>query len=1012
MILASESEEPTVAAHTSLHAEVLTILSDNCFACHGPDGAKRKAGLRLDTPEGLLAVTKHGAAVVPGNAALSRVIQRIEDTADPMPPESHPALSEKQKQTLRQWINAGAVQPQHWAFVPPRRIQAPEVKQSTWTRNLIDSFILARLEREKIAPAEQANRWTLVRRVYLDLTGLPPTPEQAQAFVRDTRADAYERLVDRLLASPRCGEHLARFWLDLSRYGDTHGLHFDNYREAWPYRDYVIRSFNDNKPLDRFLTEQLAGDLLPGATTEQRVATGFLRNQTSTGDIDSIPEEEARFMAVSGMTETVATATLGLTLGCAKCHDHKYDPLTQRDYYSLFAFFNSNEGVPYDFGAAYPHPAMAVPTSAELLRDYLSRVKIADIEKKIADQVARIDAKIGAGPSQPQPRAPRDYVWIDDQPEKAEYVRFEAPPEDCHFTDDPQYPILSGKQSLRMSGNSQMLFWISKLKPTLIVGKGDHLVAHVWIDPDSPPRQLILEWLTDDWNHRAFWGEHLILQGKLGTPSLRRMGEMPEGGKWVRLEVPAQLVGLTPGTEVRGVGLRQIQGSVFWDKIGSRTCLALEPTQYAQFVDWEVEQRNQQGHHLPPSVRQALLLKHDQRTNPQQKLLRDHFLVHACSTTCQNFTPLVRQLREAERELEDLHEKMPRSLVFQETTTPRPAHVHRRGEWNLPLEKVKREVPAVFSQLHPQVRRDRLGLAHWLTQRENPLASRVAVNRLWQQVFGHGIVRTPEDFGLRGAAPHHPELLDRLAVDFQLSGWDIKRMLRQFVLSATYQQSARLRPELTVKDPQNHLLARSSRVRLDAEVLRDQALLIGGLLVERIGGPSVKPPQPGGISEAVATGSSNTRFHVSDTAVDKIYRRSAYTFWKRTAHSPQMSVLDAPSRETCVCRRERTNTPLQALLLLNEEQFVEAAKALALRVRENKDLKTQLTQIFLCAVTRPPTASELRELRSSYEAHLQHYRKHRDLVRQLANDQATPEFAALWAVAGTVLNLDEVWNRP
>jgi len=712
------------------------------------------------------------------------------------------------------------------------------------------------------------------------------------------------------------------------------------------------------------------------------------------------------------MAETTAAVFMGMTMNCARCHDHMYDPLTQNDYYRFYAYFNNNEGPPFDFGAAYPYPAVAVPTQQELTADYHLRIRIAELQKSMQEKAAKLPSDAGMG----RPRStvlvePYEKIWLDDEPRLAEYSRFEAPIEDCFFAEGPNHPVLSGKQSLAMRGGNQQLFWISKFKPTMIVGEGDVFFVHVWIDPAHPPRELVVEMLSSAWEHRAFWGEDLAYQGKLGTSSRLPMGKVPEAGRWIRLEIPAQDIGLKPGTEVTGIGLRQFQGSVYWDKIGLKTRLPGADDACDTFANWIQLQELQHGGHLPSELRAIVRKKGNARTPEELGRLRNHYLMYACTTTRSRFSEEIRELEQVEFDLALLHSRMARTLVFQEASTERTTHFHQRGEWDRPGEKVQRGTPDFLPAFNSSMPNNRLGLAQWLTHPDHPLTARVAVNRFWQQIMGSGLVRSGDDFGMRSERFAHPELLDWLAAEFRNSGWDVKHLVRFVVTSAAYRQSAQLSPAMANRDPENRLLARSHRARLDAEVIRDQALALSGLLVDRQGGPSVKPPQPPGVWESVATRNSNTKVFRGDTEPEKIYRRSMYTFWKRTAHSPQMSLLDAPSRETSVCCRERTNTPLQALLLLNEAQLFEAARGLA---RRASNTSNPLETMFESATVRPPTSFERTELQRGYEQHREYFEQHPDLVARMfpSDSTADSKLAALTMVANLILNLDELLNRP
>jgi mono/diheme cytochrome c family protein len=776
----------------SYDRDIRPILADNCFACHGPDAKQRKAKLRLDTRSGALAELRSGGhAIVPGKADESVLIERIssDDPSQQMPPKkSGKHLTAAQTELLRRWIADGASYTVHWAFVPPMRHALPKVHSRAETRNgagagnAIDAFIFARLEREGLQPSPQADQVTLIRRVTLDLTGLPPTPAEVDAFLADTSPNAYEQLVDRLLRSPRYGEHMARFWLDAARYGDTHGLHLDNYREMWPYRDWVIKALNDNKPYDRFLIEQLAGDLLPKPTLDQIVATGFNRCHVSTSEGGSI-EEEVYVRNVIDRVDTTGTVFLGLTVGCARCHDHKFDPIKTKEFYQFFAFFNSMDGPALDGNAARPAPTVSVPSAEQTAQLERLRQAVASIREQIDDETAQA-------------------------------------------------------------------------------------------------------WHTKEYTRIA---------------------------------------------------------------------------------------------------------------------------------------PLCRQIAALDKQRQHIEKDIPATLVFKERATPRKAYVLKRGEYDQRSEQVGRDTPRFLPPLPEKAPRNRLGLAQWMLSPDHPLTARVEVNRLWQQCFGTGLVKTSEDFGTQGESPSHPELLDWLAVQFRDDGWNIKAMMKRIVMSATYRQSSRVSKDRLMKDADNRLLSRGPRFRLDAEMLRDQALFVSGLLVEKLGGPSVKPPQPAGLWEAVGYTGSNTKNFVPDRGREKVHRRSMYTFWKRTAPPPQMNTFDAPSRESCLVRRERTNTPLQALLLMNEPQFIEAARTLAERTMKQggATLEARLVSMFRLTTARRPDAKELTVLTTSYQEHLATYRRDTAKAKQLISvgerkPDATlnaSELAAWTMIANLLLNLDEVLSK-
>lgn len=818
--------------------DIRPILTVKCYACHGPDETKVKGDLRLDSAEAAYRKNDEDrTALVPGKPEESEVVRRIFTTKASKimpPPKSHKALTDNEKQLIKQWIAEGAHYKTHWAFNPPVKPQLPTIKNKTWPRNPIDAFILARLEKENLEPSAAASKTTLLRRVTLDLTGLPPTLAEVDAFLADTSPQAYEKVVDRLLQSPRYGEHMARYWLDAARYGDTHGLHLDAYREMWPYRDWVVRAFNNNMPFNQFIIEQLAGDLLPKATTDQLAATGFLRCHVTTSEGGTI-EEEAYVRNVGDRIDTNGVVFLGLTLNCARCHDHKYDPVAMKDYYQIFAFFNNLDGGPMDGNAPRHAPWIKVGPPEQLAKLNALQQQVGTLQKKLADELAKLTA---------------------DQTIEAEEKA-----------------------------------WAAKERKK-----------------SSAPKEIVA----------------IIKQD------------------------PAK------------------------------------------------------------------------RNDAQKKQLREHFLTRVFAKTQPTFTSLQADLEKAIKARDQLDGQIPTTLVFRERSDPRPSYILKRGEYDKRQDKVGRAVPAFLPPMPKDLPLNRLGFAQWLTAPNHPLTGRVAVNRFWQQIFGTGIVKTSEDFGNQGEPPSHPELLDWLTTQFVADGWNVKETLKRIVTSATYRQASRLTKDRLARDPDNRLLSRGARHRLDAEIVRDQALAVSGLLVDKIGGPGVKPPQPAGLWEAVAYPSSNTARFTADTEHEKVHRRSLYTFLKRTAPPPQMAALDAPNRESCLVRRERTNTPLQALLLMNETQFIEAARHMAERaLKQGGTAEDRVRFLFRLATARTPEASEMHELLAVYKDHLAEYTRDAKAAQQLisigtirpATTMNASEWAAWTMVANLILNLDEVVTK-
>jgi mono/diheme cytochrome c family protein len=1016
-----QSGEPAI----DFNRQIRPILSDNCFACHGPDEKTRKAKLRLDTKEGIFGkLRSEGIAVVPGKADESRLLDRIE-SHDPNavmpPPKSGKTLKPEQIALLKKWIDQGAPYTTHWAFEAPKKSAVPQTNKPDWVRNPVDAFILAEMQRHDLEPSAEAGKTMLIRRVTLDLTGLPPTPEEVDAFLADKSNDAYEKVVDRLLKSPRYGEHMARFWLDAARYGDTHGLHLDNFREMWLYRDWVIKAFNDNKPYNQFLIEQLAGDLLPNATLDQQIATGFNRCHITTNEGGSIAEE-VYVRNVVDRVDTTGTVFLGLSVGCARCHDHKFDPIKTREYYQLFAFLNNLDGNPLDGNAALPPPVVKVPTAEQTTALNKLDERRAEVQQKIAAAVAQVKYDDSGDAKEPAPLKRADYVWIDDTLPKGAKPVFEGHADgQWQFVGKPDHPVFSGEKSHQHTAKGQSQHFFTEANPGLRVGEGDVLFAYVYLDPKQPPREVMMQWNTGEWKHRAYWGENLVAFGKDKSPERLHLGKLPKAGEWVRLEVPAAKVGIAPGSIINGWAFTQFDGNIYWDNAGIVTQTPQGEQNFDTFTSWLAVEKAAGGGNLPKPLQDALKLDHAKRSEQQQRELRDYFITHAWTKTRSTFDPLIKQLAAIDKERDAIDKQLPATLVWKERADIRPAYILKRGEYDQRGEQVERGTPAFLPPLAEQAPRNRLGLGQWLASPAHPLTARIQVNRLWQQVFGTGLVKTAEDFGAQGERPSHPELLDWLAVQFVEEGWDMKAMMKRLVMSATYRQTSKVTKDRLTKDAANRYLSRGPRYRLDAEMLRDQALAVSGLLVEKVGGPSVKPPQPSGLWEAVGYVTSNTAKFTPDTGHEKVHRRSMYIFWKRTAPPPMMAIADAPSRESCLVRRERTNTPLQALLLLNEPQYVEAARVLAEQALKqgNEKPEERIAFLFKRVTARVPDAREMAVLLETYKTHLATYQQDVEKAKKLiAVGETKPDAAlnpsevAAWTmIANLLLNLDEVLNK-
>jgi hypothetical protein len=997
--------------------------------------------LRLDIQEGAFAARKNGHPVVPGKPDESLIIKRIysNDPGFRMPPVfAHKTLTQEQKDIVRRWIEQGAKWSQHWAFIPPIKSAPPQVKQAAWPRNAMDRFVLARMEAKNLEPTPQADRRTLIRRVTLDLTGLPPAPSEVEAFVNDKSPNAYEKVVDRLLASPHYGEHRARYWLDAARYADTNGYHFDNYREMWPYRDWVIRAFNDNIPFNRFALEQLAGDLLPNATLDQKVASGFERNSETTDEGGAIlPEVEA--MIAKDRADTAGTVFMGLTVGCATCHDHKFDPISQKDYYSLTAFFRNTTQPIMDMNVRDTPPAIHVPLEA--YRNQWQQLTAAQPQLQQTFANAREDAlrSIDSWLDKVRPQA-RSYA-PEGQVERVDMAAVETNAAVEKFV-APEVDGTALKFKKEGSAAIPAVEAFEYNKP---------LTISAWIYmPDTKDTQTVmsqLETLTDKDGNKKHKGWVIrIDKGNLGlydhAPALYFNGPDGKGisarpipavkfkpNSWFHLVVSYDGSGYARGIDMYINGEPVVVADRPEDiprlttSMTANVPLTLGHDDDKQFfegggiADVRILNRiagpqDAESLYLASRAVAAAAKSSDQLTTDEKFAVASFYT----STINPQTATLASQVRETEAALWQIRRRSPTTLIMQERTDMQPtAHVLYRGQYDQMREEVHANTPSVLPPMTQSMPRNRLGLAMWVIDAGNPLTARVSVNRFWQELFGTGLVKTAEDFGSQGEPPSHPELLDWLAVDFRDSGWDIKRLFKMIVMSATYRQSAAITPEKFAIDPQNRLLARGPRFRMDAEMIRDTALAASGLLGPDIGGPSVKPYQPPGIWETVAMDQSNTRFYQQDSG-DNLYRRSLYTFWKRAAPPASMDILNAPSRETCIVRRERTNSPLQALVTMNDVQFVEADRMLAQNaLKSDKRVDRQFAYMSERLLARPLNPAESKVLTASYTDFLAYYSAAPQEASKLLKTGASPsdaalprdKFAALTMVANEMLNLDE-----
>lgn len=1003
--------EAAVAAPLSFNRDIRPILSDKCFACHGLDEEAREAKLRLDTAEGAFRQKRRGLpALVPGkpneSEAWLRIISEDEDEVMP-PPNSHKKLSSEEKASIRRWIEEGAVYQKHWAFEKPVFSGLPDGEGGA-----IDRFLDTAIREKGWQHTGEAERATLIRRVSFALTGLPPSLKDQELYFKDREEGAYARMVDRYLASPRYGEEMARHWLDAARYGDTHGMHLDNERQMWAYRDWVIGAFNRNLPYDQFTIEQLAGDLLPEARVDQMVATGFNRCNVTTGEGGSIAEEFLFRYAVD-RASTTAQVWLGLTAQCAVCHDHKYDPISQKDFYSLYAFFHSNADPAMDGNSLLTAPVIKVTPEdhEERLARFAREAEavVAEMKKDPAWAAYRDPAQV----EKLDPVVRSEAVWFDDTFPAGAKVGSSGHP--LTLVDEP---VFSGKKSLKRGGEAMAQDYYEAGAAPLLVPTNPTFFLHLYLAPGDLPEEVMIQFHTSGWSHRAIWGADLIEFGRKGTPERFVAGGLPEAGRWIRLEVPGEKMGLKGGMTVTGFAFTVHGGTAFFDRFGvsGESQPAHDPT--LSFQAWRQAKENKGV----PAPFDSWLQEGPDHVRSESELdqLRTYYLSRVCRALGAGVVQLRGQLEEVERRRKAYLASLPSTFIFRDLPKPRPSHVMKRGEYDQPGEKVDPGTPSVLPPLDfAGERATRLDLAKWLVAPENPLTARVAVNRLWQQVFGIGLVRTSHDFGTQGELPSHPDLLDFLALRFQEQGWDVKALVRDFVMSRAFRRESAAAGESWSTDPENRFLSRGPRFRLAAEQLRDQALFAGGLLDLEMGGRGVMPYQPSNIWEPVAFGGSNTRFYQQGSGSD-LYRRSIYTFFKRTAPHPLFANFDAPSREQFCLRRERSNTPLQALQLMNDVQHFEAARGLAERaMKAFPEREKRLTFLFCVVLARVPEAPEREIMNDFLTKQLKKYDESPDSASEaitFGESKPDPSFlpaelAAWTLVANLVLNMDEALVR-
>jgi hypothetical protein len=986
--------------------DVRPILSENCFTCHGPDDKARKADLKLHTRDGALSV------IDLKKPAESELIRRITttDKSDRMPPEkTGKVLKPAQIETLKAWISQGAEYQKHWAFVTPKRPNVPQAGEG-WARNAIDHFIAARLAKEGLKPSPEADRPTLIRRVTFDLTGLPPTPKEVDEFVNDKSPDAYAKVVERLLNSIRYGERMALDWLDAARYADTNGYHIDNGRDMTRWREWVIDAFHKNKRFDKFTVEQLAGDLLPGATLSQKVASGFNRNHMINFEGGAIPEEYHTAYIVDRVN-TTATVWMGLTLACTQCHDHKYDPFTQKEFYQLYAFFNNIPERGLDGNKGNAAPLIKVPTAEQEKRLAAYRKEIADLEVKLKGPLPEVDAAQAAWEKEPS-NAKTQWKLLTLTNLKSR--------SGATFTNDKDgSTVVTGTNAPTDTYTFGFRTDLAKLTAVRIEALPDDK-----LNAKGPGRSVN--------GNFVLTGIRISLgDGRDAAPLKIRTASadfsQKEGGfdvKTVLGKGPGWAIDPEEGKPHHAVFelAEPISAS------GKDVTVQLQfNSQFAshQFGRFRASATDSATPHeaagMPANFAAILKIEPAKRTDVQKTELRTYYR----SAVAPETRKLHDRVGELRKQIADEERTVPDAMVMEEMSKPRDTFVLVRGQYDKKGEKVTAGTPAALPTLGAtQQAANRLDLAKWLMSPEHPLTARVTANRYWQMFFGTGIVKTAEDFGTQGEYPVHPELLDWLAVEFRESGWDVRELVTLIVTSATYRQSSVVSKDLFAKDPENRLLARGPRFRLQAEFLRDQALAISGLLNGEVGGKSVSPYQPTGLWEELMsrsdganwTAQTYTQSHGKD-----LYRRTMYTFWKRTCPPPSLATLDAPDREVCVVRRSRTNTPLQALVLMNDPTYVEAARKLAERIMKEGGATAdeRIAFAFKLATARSPKEKEVTVLKRVFESQRERYAKDKPAAEKLLKVGESPrdekldvvELASWAMVANAIMNLDEVVTR-
>jgi hypothetical protein len=1002
------------AADISFNRDVRPILSDKCFVCHGPDGEQRQADLRLDLEEAAKL-----SAVIPGQAQNSPLIQRImsHDPDDQMPPpDSRLQLSADEKATLEAWVVQGASWDQHWAFVAPQHVSLPDVQNSNWPRNEIDRFVLSNLEQHLSQPTSEASREQLLRRVSFDLNGLPPSLEQIDAFVADHSEGAWSSAIDELLKSHRYGERMASVWLDLARYSDTFGYQVDRDRYVWPWRDWVIRAFNSNMSHDEFIIKQVAGDLLPNATDDDILATTFNRLHPQKVEGGSTPEE-FRIEYVSDRTQTFATAFMGLTMECCRCHDHKYDPLTQKEYYQLTSFFDN-----IDEAGLYSYFTQSTPTPTLMLLDEAGQQKIRTINDRVATaerELLQIDPTESFKRWLATDRQKMAQDVTNMLPNQLLHMDFEAKPSGGNL----QVEGTHGK-AVRFSGDDAVGTEVGQFS------RSQPFTIALWMNtPDHKDRAVIWH-CTMGWTDAASRGYQLLIKdGRLHASlihfwpgnalSVATVEPLPVD-VWhhvtVRYDGSSRADGLSVFIDGKPTDTEVVRDNLTREITGGEQNLVLgERSRDRGFTNGLADELQVFDRHLSAieiaqladgsSLSAALLMPLEQLSQEHREQLREYFVSNVHQESREQLAKVTELRNNRNKAFDEVKEIM----VMRETDSPRQTYLLHRGAYDARRDAVEPAPPAILKTSEQGQITNRLDLARWLTSSKHPLTARVAVNHFWQVMFGHGLVRTPEDFGSQGNLPTHPELLDWLALDFMNHGWDIKRLLKQIALSATYRQSSIASRDAVVSDPDNRWLGRFPSHRLPAEMLRDNALAVSGLLVDRIGGAPAKPYEVEASFKPVGRDKG-----------EGLYRRSVYTYWKRTGPAPVMMVLDAVKRDVCRVSRERTASPLEAFVLMNGPQFVEASRALAERLNvKHGSAKAALPELFRTLTSRYAQSDELGVLTTLLEQQLKYFREDKERAKKylsvgdhVANTELDPiELAALAAVANALFSYDECLTR-